>query len=255
MISVPRRSLRGRPSSASEAAPLRVENVTKHFAGVTALNGVSLQLNRGETLGLIGPNGSGKSTLVNCVSGVLEADEGEIELEGHSVRHGLRSHRARLGLGRTFQNLKLFNELTVRENVTVGCSARPGGRRSDESLVSALLSTFRLDQFARTVVSSLPYGYQRRVEMARALASRPRVLMLDEPAAGLNDGETEELRHLLGAMRSEFGCSLLVIDHDMNLVFGVSDRVLVLDEGHLIYEGPPSEVFQQAHVVEAYLGS
>ena len=234
---------------------LAVNNIVKRFGGVTALAGVDLELAKGEVLGLIGPNGSGKTTLVNCISGVLEIDEGEIVLEGRKITRAARSRRARAGLARTFQNPRLFTDLTVRENVTVGLNALASRRARGHDRVDALLTRLGLVEYGRTVVSSLPYGYQRRVEIARALAGRPAVLLLDEPAAGLNDSETATLRDLLRELRRDDEISIIVIDHDMSLIMGVSDRIQVLDEGRVIFMGAPADAFKQRHVVEAYLGT
>ena len=206
-------------------------------------------------LGLIGPNGSGKTTLVNCISGVLDIDGGEIALEGRAITRAARTRRARAGLARTFQNPRLFADLTVRENVTVGLNALAARRARGQARVDALLERLDLTELSRTVVSSLPYGYQRRVEIARALAGRPVVLLLDEPAAGLNDSETAALRDLLGELRRDDEISIIVIDHDMSLIMAVSDRIQVLDEGKVIFMGEPADAFKQRHVVEAYLGT
>ena len=214
---------------------------------------MDLEVGEREVLGLIGPNGSGKTTLVNCISGVLEIDGGEIALRSRRVTRASRPRRARAGLARTFQTPRLFAELTVRENVAVGLTAL-GRRRGRGDRVEPLLERLGLQDLSRQVVSSLPYGHQRRVEIARALAGEPTVLLLDEPAAGLNDAETAELRELLREIRGD-GCSILVIDHDMSLIMGVSDRIQVLDEGRVIFTGAPEEAFKQKDVVEAYLGT
>jgi ABC-type branched-subunit amino acid transport system ATPase component len=231
---------------------LETSKVVRHFGGVTALAGVDLELMQGEILGLIGPNGSGKTTLVNCISGVLPVHGGDIWLKGTTITRQRRQRRAYAGLARTFQTPRLFTELSVRENVSVGLNAARGRERGE---VEPLLARLRLTDVAREAVSGLSYGYQRRVEIARALAGSPSILLLDEPAAGLNDVETEELRGLLLEIREEEGCAIIVIDHDMNLIINISDRVQVLDDGNVIFVGHPADVFKQAHVVEAYLGA
>lgn len=242
-------------ASGGPVARLSIRNLVRRFGGLTALAGVDLDLGEGEILGLIGPNGSGKTTLVNCVSGVHRVTAGSVYLDGKDVTGWSRVRRARSGLARTFQNLRLFRELTVIENVAVAQSAA-GARKKGEVAATAgdLVARLGLEDRARTVVSRLPSGMQRRVEIARALATRPRVLLVDEPAAGLNDGETAELRELLKEVRDEFRCSILLIDHDMSLVLRVADRVQVLDEGKSIFTGRPDQAFKQPRVVEAYLG-
>jgi branched-chain amino acid transport system ATP-binding protein len=235
-------------------ARLSLKNLVRRFGGVTALAGIDLSLDSGEILGLIGPNGSGKTTLVNCVSGVLPITSGRIWLDDREITQWTRVRRAKAGIARTFQNLQLFRELTVAENIAVGASAAGSGV-DREKTVRELLARFELERVARAVVSELPHGHQRRVEIARALAGKPKVLLVDEPAAGLNDAETLELRKLLGQVREDLGCSLLLIDHDMSLVLKVADRVQVLDEGKVIFVGAPDQAFRQPNVVEAYLGS
>jgi branched-chain amino acid transport system ATP-binding protein len=244
------------PGASRDPAPrLSIRNLVRRFGGLTALAGVDLDLREGEILGLIGPNGSGKTTLVNCVSGVHGVTAGSIYLDGKDVTGWSRVRRARSGLARTFQNLRLFRDLTVLENVSVAQSAAGVRKKGDVAATAEdLVARLGLDDRARTVVSRLPSGIQRRVEIARALATRPRVLLVDEPAAGLNDGETAELRELLKEVRGEFRCSILLIDHDMSLVLRVADRVQVLDEGKSIFIGSPDEAFKQPRVVEAYLG-
>ena len=232
-----------------------MRGVIKRFGGVTALAGVDLDLHPREVLGLIGPNGSGKTTLVHCLSGVVSVSDGSILLEDEEITGWSRARRAKLGLGRTFQNVQLFGGLTVRENITVGCNAQRRFGRGQAATVTDLIDRLDLSEVARSVVSSLPYGHQRRVEIARALAGAPTVLLLDEPAAGLNDAETAGLLQLLRKVRSDFDCSIIVIDHDMSLVMEASDRVQVLDEGNVIFVGAPREAFKQQNVVEAYLGT
>jgi branched-chain amino acid transport system ATP-binding protein len=234
---------------------LTATSIVKRYGGVTALAGVDVELDEGEILGLIGPNGSGKTTLVNCISGVLRIDDGRILLQERNITRAPRRRRARAGLARTFQTPRLFAELSVRENVEVGSNAVRGRRVEVRARLEAVLQRLELADISRQVVSSLPYGYQRRVEIARALLAAPQVLLLDEPAAGLNDFETSDLRALLLEIRKEQLCAIIVIDHDMNLIMNVSDRVQVLDEGRVIFLGAPQDAFKQQAVVEAYLGA
>ena len=233
---------------------LHAKEIVKRFGGVTALAGVDLELAENEILGLIGPNGSGKTTLVNCISGVLKIDQGDVLLRERSYVRASRTRRARAGMARTFQTPRLFGELSVRENVEVGTNAGRSRRSIKRNHVDSLLRRLDLHDLSRQVVSSLAYGYQRRVEIARALVSEPGVLLLDEPAAGLNDAETADLRGLLLDIRKE-GCAIIVIDHDMDLIMNVSDRVEALDDGRVIFVGAPADAFREKVVVEAYLGA
>lgn len=233
---------------------LHAKEIVKRFGGVTALAGVDLELAEDEILGLIGPNGSGKTTLVNCISGVLKLDQGDVLLRERSYARVSRTRRARAGMARTFQTPRLFGELSVRENVEVGANAGRSRHALGRKRVEPLLRRLDLQDLSRQVVSSLAYGYQRRVEIARALVSEPQVLLLDEPAAGLNDAETADLRELLLVIRKE-GCAIVVIDHDMDLIMNVSDRVQALDEGRVIFVGAPADAFREKVVIEAYLGA
>ncbi len=232
---------------------LQETGIAKHFGGATALAGVDLELGEREVLGLIGSNGSGKTTLVNCISGVLPIDGGSVVLDGRDLTKSSRVRRSRSGIARTFQTPRLFRELTVDENVSVGANAVGRSARSRER-IEALLGRLGLFEMRREVVARLPYGYQRRVEIARALAGGPTVLLLDEPAAGLNDTETAELLELIIEIRTEHACAAVLIDHDMALVMRASDRVQVLDEGKVIFVGAPEDAFTQTDVVEAYRG-
>jgi ABC-type branched-subunit amino acid transport system ATPase component len=242
------------------AEPILVaEAVAKRFGGVQALKDVGLELRQGEILGLIGPNGSGKSTTVNCISGTVLPDTGRIWLSGSEVTRTPAAKRARAGIGRTFQNLRLFRDLTVAENVEVGFRPRYGtltwsGRKRQRG-TRALLSEFGLLNYASRVAGTLAYGLQRRLELARAVAGRPRVLLVDEPAAGLNEVETAELARLLRWSLEEVGCGIILIDHDVSFIMGISDQVEVLHEGSVIFVGKPDLARRDPAVIEAYLGT
>jgi ABC-type branched-subunit amino acid transport system ATPase component len=228
---------------------LVVRGLSKRFGGVVAVDDVDLEVADGELLGLIGPNGSGKTTLVNCVTGVLRPTAGSVVFDGSDVTAWPRPRRARAGLLRTFQNLRLFAELTVAENVQVGGSTQRGPVD-----VEGLLREFHLTPYARRPVRDLAYGFQRRVEIARALAGRPRLLLLDEPAAGLSETERDELADELLSVRSDLGTSMLVIDHDMAFMMRVCERMVALHEGRTVFSGTPDEVLAHRQVVESYLG-
>lgn len=240
------------------ASGLLAENVSKSYAGVRALAGVTLSLTPGTILGLIGPNGSGKTTLVNCLSGVIRPTGGLISINGLDTTHAPPHRIARLGVARTFQTVRLFATLTVRENVEVGLASARGNRpgwRTRTSAAEQILEEFQIRHLGTRLATTLPYGLQRRVEIARAVAANPEYLLLDEPAAGMNEQESDDLLALLAQIRSNTGCGLLVIDHDLRLIMRLCERIHVLDHGETLAEGDPTTVRSDQRVVEAYLGS
>jgi branched-chain amino acid transport system ATP-binding protein len=233
---------------------LRASAVSRSFAGVQALHGVSLELRRGEVVGLIGPNGAGKSTLVNVLSGFDRPTEGSVELEGRDVTRWPAHRRGRVGLARTFQHAHAFGALTVRENVEVaalgvGLSPRRAAERAGE-----LLELLGLTRQADTPASSLPHGDERRLGVARAVATAPRFVLLDEPAAGLPEAEVPPFADVVRSVRDDHGAGVLLIDHNMALIMSVCDRIHVLDQGRTLAEGTPVEIRANLDVAAAYLG-
>ena len=258
-------------AEAAAAQPLlRVQDVAVHFGGIVALDGVSFDVAPGQIVGLIGPNGAGKTTLFNCVSRLYPCDRGEIHFDGHALlsvpRHGV----AALGIGRTFQNLALFRTMSVLDNVMVGrhCRTRGGflasalrlpfavhSDRAAEARARELLAMLELDTLAAKRVADLPFGTQKRVELARALAAEPKLLLLDEPASGLNHEEVGRLGALIRGVRDRLRLTVLLVEHHMNLVMSISDWVVALNFGRRIAQGSPAEVRNHPELVKAYLGA
>ena len=235
---------------------LEAVGVSKHFGGVHALRNVSLRLREGDIVGLIGPNGSGKTTLLNCLSGVYPPTGGRVALDGSPIPRRRGHTVARRGVVRTFQNIRLFGWLTALQNVEVGAlGAGRVRRQSSRRHALETLTQLGIDELADRYAGTLSYGDQRRLEIARALAASPRFLLLDEPAAGMNEGESNALGEAIQTIRRERGCGVLVVEHDLRLIMRICHRVVVLNEGEVIAAGAPEAVRSDPAVVAAYIGA
>lgn len=249
---------------------LSVQDVSVHFGGIVALDGVSFDIPSGQIIGLIGPNGAGKTTLFNCISRLYNVNGGDILFEGKSILESPVYQMSSLGIGRTFQNLALFGNLSVLDNVMIGGHSTgktdyfsnalhlPWIKREERELrdrAMEVLRFMRLDHTALQLIGGLPFGVQKRLEIARALMSKPKLLMMDEPAGGLNHNELSELVATIRQIRDEFGTTVLLVEHHMGLVMEVSEKVVALSFGQKLAEGSPREIQEHPDVIEAYLGT
>jgi len=233
---------------------LELNRLSKTFGGVKAVNNVSLSIEVGEVRGVIGPNGAGKSTLVNLISGLLTQSAGSLTLDGILLDGLAAPKRAQMGIGRTFQNLRVFPSLTVQQNIEVAQYAAGAAGPLHDNFVRNAVEKFNLKDSLNTRAGNLSYGFLRRLEIVRALALKPKIIMLDEPAAGMNENETEALADALRWLRQQSDCAMLVIDHDLKFIMALCDKITVLNMGSVIADGEPNEVATNRQVIDAYLG-
>ena len=233
---------------------LRLDSISKKFGGVKAVSQVSLELRDGDVLGLIGPNGAGKSTLINLITGLLTPDEGQIYLSDLNITSKKPYERARLGLARTFQNLRIYPNLSVGQNIEVASISSNYSSRTMNFDLDKIINIFDLDDKIDLASEELSYGHLRRLEIVRALALNPLVLLLDEPAAGMNENETKELSNSLKWVQNNIACAIIVIDHDLKFIMGVCDKITVMNMGEVIASGKPNEISNNKRVKEAYIG-
>ena len=233
---------------------LRLDSISKKFGGVKAVSQVSLELSDGDVLGLIGPNGAGKSTLINLITGLLTPDEGQIYLSNLNITSKRPYERARLGLARTFQNLRIYPNLSVGQNIEVASISSNYSSRNMNFDLDKIINIFDLEDKIDLASEELSYGHLRRLEIVRALALNPLVLLLDEPAAGMNENETKELSNSLKWVQNNIACAIIVIDHDLKFIMGVCDKITVMNMGEVIASGKPNEISNNKRVKEAYIG-